>query len=497
MSVEHHDIAVIGSGFSGLGMAIGLRREGYEDFVVLERAETLGGTWRDNHYPGCTCDVPTPLYSFSFAPNPDWSHFYARSGELRAYLERCAEEFGVRSRIRFRAGVKAAAWREAEQRWHLVLEDGRELTARVVIGGFGGLTQAAWPAIPGIEEFSGELMHSADWDHDVPLKGRRVGVIGTGASAVQLIPHVAAKAGHTTVFQRTPGWVFPKLDRRFSALEKRIFRRFPVTLRALREMVFWFGESVAFGIVKRPGAMRLIEAVARAQRRFQVRDPELRRKLRPGYRAGCKRMLVTNDFYPALARPDVHLVTEGIDRIEPGGVVTGGGEMHELDVLVCATGFDLQESFTRISIAGRDGLTVEGAWAASGFEAHRGTMVSGFPNLMILCGPNTGTGSTSQVYMIEAQIGYALEALRAMRESRAAEVEVTAEAQASYNAWIDERMKPTVWLTGGCNSWYLQDGHNGTLYPNWSSDFARRMRKFRPHEHRMAPARTAEPVAAA
>lgn len=493
--MRHHDIVVVGTGFAGLGMAIELKRAGREDFVVLERADAVGGTWRDNHYPGCGCDVPTPLYSYSFAPNPDWSYFYARYDELRDYLEDCTDHFGVRPHIRFSTEVVAAEWQEREQRWRLALSDGSEITARLVIGGFGGLNQPAEPDIPGLESFAGARMHSAGWDHDVPLEGKRVGVIGTGASAVQIVPEVARSAARLHVFQRTPAWVFPKIDRRFSRLEKRMFRRFPATQRLLRRAVFWFSESVAFPIVKQPRASRVLELVALSHMRRQVRDPALRARLRPSYRAGCKRMLPSNGFYPALGRDNVELVTAGIERVEENGVRTADGELHALDVLVSATGFDLEKAFEGVHLTGRGGITIQEKWA-EGFAAHRGTMVHGFPNLMFLSGPNTGTGSTSQVYMIQAQIRYVMEALRAMDEHGAAELEVTDAAYDSYQEWLWERMQKTVWLTGGCNSWYLQGAGRGSgvLYPDWSSSFRRRMQSFRPDEHDLSPARAPEPL---
>ena len=481
-AVEHHDIVVVGTGFAGLGMAIELERHGYRDFVVLERAAEVGGTWRANHYPGCACDVPTALYSFSFAPNPEWSHFFSRHEEIRDYMRDCAIDFGVQERIRFGADLLASKWDDEAQLWRLRLADGSELSARVVIGGFGGLSEPADPDVPGLDSFAGPRMHSADWDHAVDLDGKRIGVIGTGASAIQIVPQIAKRAGRVDVYQRTPAWIFPKLDRRFSRLEKWVFRRFPIAQRALRGSVFAFGEAVGFGIFKRPGALRLLEAIGNVHRRLQVRDPEVRRKLTPGYRAGCKRMLVSSDFYPAFNRDNVDLVTDAIERVEPEGIRTATGELRELDVLVCATGFDLPAALSRVAATGRDGLTLAEAWA-DGFKAHKGTMISGFPNLMLLSGPNSGTGSTSQVFMIEAQIAYVLAALRAMRERGAAVVEPTAEAQAAYNEWIDGRMGSTVWLTG-CDSWYLDEsGRSPVLYPDYSSLYRRRLREFDLGEH--------------
>ncbi len=486
--LPHHQVAIVGSGFAGLGMAIALRRAGFDDFVVLERSGSVGGTWRDNHYPGCGCDVPTPLYSYSFAPNPNWSHLYARAEEIRSYMEDCADRFEVRGHIRFGAAVSGGAWDQERQRWVIELDGRAALSAGFLVGGFGGLNRTSYPDIPGLEDFHGALFHSADWDHDVPLEGKRVGVIGTGASAVQLIPEVAKTAHKVTVFQRTPAWVVPKLDRRMTRLERRLFAALPLTQKALRGLIFAITESVGVAITRYPRLLAAGEAWARWHMRRAIADPELRAKLTPGYRLGCKRILPSNDFYPALARENVELVTEGIERVEGSTLLTRDGQAHDLDVLVCASGFRIEQVFEELSVSGRAGRTLAQAWAG-GMEAHRGTTVAGFPNLALLSGPNTGTGSTSQVYMIEAQIHYVLQMLRKLHDHGAATIEPRVEAQARYNAWLAQRMKRTVWLTGGCNSWYLsEDGVNRTLYPGLSSEFWRSLRAVREHEYVIEPA---------
>lgn len=489
-----HEIVIVGSGFSGLGAAIKLKEAGRDDFVVLERADGLGGTWRDNTYPGCGCDVPTPLYSYSFAPNPEWSHFYAKQDEIRAYMEDCADRFGVRPHLRFGAEVVGAAWEDDEQRWRIRLAGGKELTARLIIGGVGGLTRPRFPEIEGLEDFAGPLVHSAAWDSSVDLEGKRLAVIGTGASSIQLTPQVANVAEHVDVFQRTPPWIFPKVDVEFGRLAKAIFRRVPLTQRVLRAAIFWFSEAIAYPLTRRPALTRGLEWVGRAHLRRQVPDPELRAKLTPDYAAGCKRMLPSNNYLPSLTRDNVELVTEPIERITAAGVVTADGTEHPADVLICSTGFDISGHVTEVDFRGRGGIAIADAWA-DGIKAHRGTMVAGFPNLMLLSGPNTGTGSTSQIYMIEAQIGYVLRALDAMEAEGAAVVEARADAQQRYNDWIEESMKGTVWLSG-CGSWYLDEtGHNRVLYPGFSSQFARSLSKFRTGEHILEPARAPAPVA--
>jgi cation diffusion facilitator CzcD-associated flavoprotein CzcO len=493
--LEHHRVVVVGSGFAGLGMAVALKREGIEDFVVLERSDGLGGTWHDNEYPGCGCDVPTPLYSFSFAPNPNWSRFYARREEIRAYMEEVADRFGLRPHLRFGAELTGGRWDEAAARWLGEINGEDAMTANFVVGGFGGLNRPAFPDIPGIDEFEGALFHSARWDHSVPLEGRRVGVIGTGASAIQLVPQVARVAEQVTVFQRTPPWIVPKLDRAIGRREQALYARLPAVQRVVRGIVFAVTEGVGVAITRAPALMRIGEVWSRRHMRKAVEDPELRAKLTPAYRLGCKRILPSNDYYPALVRPNVELVTDGIERVTREGVITRDGAEHRLDALVCSTGFRIEEVFSRMNIRGRDGVTLTETWA-DGISAHRGTTVTGFPNLAILSGPNTGTGSTSQVYMIEAQIHYVIELLRAMEREGAGSVEVRPEAQAAYNDWIQAQMQRTVWLRGGCTSWYLDDrGVNTTLYPGPSSSFWRSLRRVRLEEYELTPAPASVPDA--
>jgi len=408
---------------------------------------------------------------------------YASWNEIRDYLEDCTDRFGVRPHIRFGAEMQTATWIDELQHWELQVANGATYTARVLVGGFGGLNRPSFPDIEGLSEFEGEVFHSAAWRDDVPLSGRRVGVIGTGASAIQLIPHVAEQAGHLDVFQRTAPWIMPKIDRAVPKLERRLYRRLPIIQKALRGAIFTITESLAYPITKDQRLLRPLEAQGRAHLARQIKEPELRRKLAPGFRLGCKRILFSNNYYPALARPNVDVVTDSIARVTPSGVVTADGVEHELDVLVCSTGFSIGEAFSAMDIRGRDGRTLNDTWA-NGLQAHRGTTVAGFPNLLILSGPNTGTGSTSQVYMFESQIRYALNALAQMDAAGYATMDVRVSAQTEYNRQLDEHMAHTVWLRGGCNSWYLDDqGRNGTLYPGFSSAFRRSLRKLRLDEY--------------
>ncbi len=488
MSPPHHDTAIVGSGFGGLGMAIELRRSGRDDFVILEREEGLGGTWRANSYPGCACDVPAPYYSFSFAPKPDWSRLYAPHHEIRDYLEDCADRFGVRSRIRFGSEVTAADWDEAAQRWRIEVGGEPALTARNLVAAPGPLARPAYPEIDGIGEFAGPWFHSSEWDHDVDLEGARVAVIGTGASAIQIVPQIAPKAAHVDVYQRTAPWVLPKPDRPIPRALQELFRRVPLTQRGLRGTIWALQEWMGLGNTVSRAFTRPLEVRGRRAIAAAISDPELRRKVTPDFAIGCKRVLLANDWYPALARDDVGLVTDGIERITADGLRAADGAERPADVIVFSTGFHATDPLGSLRIKGRAGAELTETWR-DGMEAHRGTTIAGFPNFFIIPGPNTGTGHTSQVFMIEAQIRYVLAALRRMDERGAAAVEPTLAAQTEWNAKLQRRMKGTVWVAGGCTSWYLDaNGKNTTLWPSTSLSFRRALASIDDGEHRFEPA---------
>ena len=494
MNLPHHDVVIVGAGFAGLGMAIELSRAGRDDFVVLEQADALGGTWRANHYPGCACDVPTPYYSFSFAPKPDWSRFYAPHDEIRAYLEDCAERFDVRPRLRCNAEVTALHWQDSQQRWEVEVNGERSLTARVVVAAPGGLSRPAYPDLEGLGDFTGPWFHSAEWDHSVDMQGARVAVIGTGASAIQFIPQLAREASHIDVFQRTAPWVLPKPDRRISAAEQRLYRRVPAAAAAMRGLVWAAQEWMGLGNTVHQRLTRPLEAVGRMSIRRSIDDPELRERLTPDFAIGCKRLLLANDWYPTLALPCVEVVTERLERITERGLLTARGEERPADVIVFGTGFRATDPLGELPIVGRGGVSLAERWR-DGMEAHRGTTISGLPNFFLMPGPNTGTGHTSQVFMIEAQIRHAIALLRQMDESGARVVEPRAEAQAAFNARLHRRMERTVWLRGGCTSWYLDaNGRNTTLWPYSSLRFRRELRTIDAREFRFEPAREPEPA---
>lgn len=472
------DILIIGTGFGGIGAAIRFEQAGFSDLLLLERASALGGTWRDNHYPGAACDVESHLYSFSFEPNAGWSHVFARQGEIRAYMERCVDKYGVRSRIRFDSEVVRAVFDEAAKRWSVTTARGDAYSARVLVSACGGLSNPARPDIPGLAQFRGKVFHSARWQDDYPLDGRRVAVIGTGASAIQIIPEIAPRALRLDVYQRTPPWVIPRQDRPIGAAEKALYARAPALQRLVREGIFWKRELFGIGFFKDPRINKLGQRLATRNIARGVKDAELRKKVLPSYVMGCKRILLSNDYYPALARPNVDLVTEPIAEVRAGSIVTKDGREREIDALVLATGFEAAEQLAPFEVIGRGGRTLDDAWRG-GSEAYRGTTVSGFPNAFLIVGPNTGLGHGSMITMIEAQIEYIVGALGHMRERGVASLEVKPEDQRAYNDAIHARLEKTVWATGGCVSWYrTRSGKNTTLWPGFMYEFKKQMRAF-------------------
>ncbi|MDV6014666.1 NAD(P)/FAD-dependent oxidoreductase [Haloechinothrix sp. LS1_15] len=491
----HTDIVVIGSGFSGLGTAIRLKRAGWSDFVVLERNPGLGGTWHDNTYPNCGCDVPSHLYSFSFAPKPDWSRTYSGQPEIRRYLAACAERFGIVDHIRFGCEVHSASWDDRRGAWRVVTGSGT-VVARVLIAGMGPLSEPRYPSIPGLDRFRGTIFHSARWNHEHDLRGEQVASIGTGASAIQYVPAIAPEVDQLYVFQRTAPWVVPHTDRRINGFEQRVFRNIPLLQRLVRAGVYIGREALVPGFVKEPRLMHALEWVASHHMRRQLRDPELRRKATPDYTIGCKRILPSNDWYPTLQRPNVELVTDPVAEIRPRSIVTGDGTERAVDTIIFGTGFHVTDMPAARRLYGRHGMRLDAAFRG-GPRAYLGTTVAGFPNLFLLLGPNTGLGHSSMVYMIESQIDHVLAALEAIHRRGAHTIEVRGQVQDTFNRWVDEAMVATVWQTG-CASWYLDaTGRNPTLWPDWTWRYRRSARRFDPADYELtirSPA--ASPVAA-
>jgi cation diffusion facilitator CzcD-associated flavoprotein CzcO len=466
---------VVGAGFSGICAGIQLRKAGIHDFVILEKADRVGGTWRENTYPGAACDVPSHLYSFSFEPNPQWSRAYGKQAEILAYLEHCATKYELRPHLQFGHAVKEARFDEAAGLWRVVTNRGT-FDARALLLGNGALHVPALPDIPGLADFTGTQFHSARWNHDADLAGKRVAVIGTGASAIQFVPQIAKQAGTLHVFQRTPPWIVPKIDRVMSERERWALEHVPAAHWLRRTGLYWKAESRVLGFAYAPKLLALAEKLVLRDLARQVPDPELRAKLTPGYRLGCKRVLISNDYYPALQRPNVELVTDRIERITPRGVRTVDGSEREVDVLILGTGFTVTQYLSKVHIVGKDGVTLDDAWRTS-LRNYLGISISGFPNLCLLMGPNTGLGHNSMIFMIEAQARYAARAVATLRDRKLSYLDVRPEAEAAFRAQLARKMENTVWTTG-CSSWYQTPDGEVFLWPSASVDYWWRTRKL-------------------
>ncbi|MFI7481604.1 flavin-containing monooxygenase [Kocuria sp. M1R5S2] len=477
------DVIIIGTGFSGLAMGTRLKRAGFDDFLLLERAAAIGGTWRDNTYPGAACDIQSHLYSYSFRPNPDWSRVYAGQSEILQYLEDTADEEGLRGHIRFRHEVSAATWDDETARW-TVVAGGHSFSCRILVTASGHLSDPKIPELPGIGEFRGTIFHSARWDHSADLRGKRVGVVGTGASAIQIVPAIAPEAEHVTVFQRSAPYVIPRVDREYSDVEKQMFRKVPAKAQELRDELFWWNESRFPQRRLVPDFLAQIRALADRHRQQQISDPELMRKVTPDYEVGCKRILISNDWYPALERDDVSLETSLIERMTPDGAVLTDGREEPLDVLVLSTGFEASDLPIAYRIFGRGGRSLAGHWAEAGEQAYACTTVTGFPNLFVMLGPNTGLGAGSIIFMVETQAQYILEAVGYMTANGVRSLEVPRSAEEHYARSLVERSEGTVWVSGGCKSWYLdRNGRLTTLWPDFMTEFRRENGSFRPEAY--------------
>jgi cation diffusion facilitator CzcD-associated flavoprotein CzcO len=472
------DVLVVGAGFSGLCLAIRFKAAGL-NHLVLEQADDLGGTWRDNTYPGAACDVPSNLYCFSFAPNPDWTRVFPPQPEIEAYLHRTAGKFGVDDSFRFGKRVTGAAFNAARGCWRVEVNAGEEVFfARSLVIATGGLSRPRLPDIPGIEGFGGTVFHTARWRHDVDLAGKRVGLIGTGASAVQVVPEIAPDVARLTVFQRTASWVLPKHDGPVPAARRARYRRWPILQKFVRWLSFWRHDARAIAFTRAPWLLKWLRPVFLLPLHRQVRDPVLRRQLTPNFLLGCKRVLLSNEFYPALCRDNVTLVTDTIERITPRGIRMADGKDHRLDVIIACTGFHAAEAGVPFPVTGREGHDLNAVWVDAA-TAYLGTTVHGFPNLFLMTGPNTGLGHNSVIGIIEAQAGHVLAALAELSRRPGAAMDVRADVQRAYNVQLQSRLARTVWNTGGCSSWYLtRGGINTTLWPDFSAVFYRRLGRF-------------------
>jgi cation diffusion facilitator CzcD-associated flavoprotein CzcO len=478
----HVRVAIIGAGLSGIGAGIRLRQAGVTSFVILERATAVGGTWRDNTYPGCACDVPSHLYSFSFAPNPDWSYSFSRQPEIWRYIEDVTDRYGMRGHLALGTEVIRADWEAGPARWRLQTSRG-ELTADVLVPASGPLSEPSLPDVPGLADFAGEVFHSARWNHDYDIEGKRVAVVGTGASAIQIVPSIQPEVKRLVLFQRTPAWVVPRRDRRITAFEKRMYRQVPVTQRLARLGIYISRESLVGGFTKHPAVLRAAQRMALRHLSTSVSDPELRARLTPDYVMGCKRILISNDFYPALQRPNVQVVASGLAKVDGNTLTAKDGTSCEVDAIILATGFHAVDAPIADRVYGADGISLARAWNGD-MRALRGTTIAGFPNLCMIVGPNTGLGHNSMIYMIESQLNYIVDYLATLDRAGAAALDTKPGAQQSWCDDIERRMASTVWATGGCVSWYLNAaGRNPTLWPRSTIRFRRATRHVDPAEY--------------
>jgi len=488
---EHspHRVVVIGAGFGGIGMAVALQQAGIDDFLILDRGDDLGGIWRDNTYPGLCCDVPSALYSFSFWPWR-WSRRFPPRQEILDYLRALSDDRGLGPHLRLRSGVAAAEFDERRALWNLTLEDGGTLQATAVVSAVGQLSRPALPDIPGRDDFAGPSWHSARWDHSVDLTGRRVAVVGTGASAIQFVPEIAKDAAHVDIYQRSAPYILPKSDRAYGDAEQVLRDRVLAVRQADRLRTFLYGELLTSGFVVSQKLLAAPKLLWRRQLDTQITDPQLRSQCIPDYVMGCKRVLFSDDWYPTLVRPNVDLVTDPIERIAPDGVVTAGGTVRPADVIIYGTGFQTLDFLAPMSVTGLGGQRLREAWH-DGAEAYLGITVSGFPNFFMLYGPNTNLGGNSIIYMLEGQIGYVADALAALEEEGLDWIDVRPEVQTAFNAWVAAASRSSVWESG-CRNWYTTaSGRNTNNWPVQTFLYRRRVRRFDLGRYRAMPRRPA------
>ncbi|KPQ01607.1 NAD(P)/FAD-dependent oxidoreductase [Marinobacter sp. HL-58] len=479
-------LLIIGTGFGGLGMAIQLKKAGIHSFLMLEKANAVGGTWRDNTYPGAACDVQSHLYSFSFEPKHDWSRKFGLQPEILGYMQHCVEKYDLAGHIRFGKEVASAVFDETENTWTVTTTDGDSFRADIVVTATGQLNQPAWPDIPGLESFTGRMFHSARWDHDYDLNGKNVAVIGTGASAIQFVPEIVPRVKSLSLFQRSAAWVLPKPDRSFHRWEQALFRRIPAWDRLYRYLIYWKNESRALAFTR---FSSLLEIFAWQAKRFagsEVNNPEKLRQLIPDYKIGCKRILISNDWYRAVDQAHVNLVTTDIERVTENGVMTTDGALHKVDAIIMGTGFAASEFLSPMSITGRHGMSLNQAWA-DGSEAYKGITVSGFPNLFILYGPNTNLAHNSIVYMLESQIRYVLSCIDSLRTTPGTAMDVRPDRLRAFSATVQEKLQRSVW-DSGCQSWYLdKNGRNTVNWPGFTFTYRKATRQVDPDDYVFLP----------
>ncbi len=480
VQIEHHHIAIIGSGFSGIAMARYLKKSGREDFTIFEKGDDVGGTWRDNTYPGIACDVPSNLYSFSFALNPDWSRSYSGGWEINNYIRETAKKLDILKHIRFGDAITSAAWDDEAGIWRCESQQG-PFTADFLIGAMGPLSEPQIPELPGIEKFKGRTFHSQQWDHDYDLAGKRVAVVGTGASAIQFVPQIQPEVAELHLYQRTAPWILPRSERSLTKFEHKLYRFFPPAQKLVRGAVYSMLEMRVVAFVKQSWIMSLAEPLAKLNIRRHIKDKELRKKVTPNFRIGCKRILMANNYYPALAQDNVEVITHGVTEVRENSIVAADGTEREVDAIIWGTGFHVTDNPEWDNIYGRDGRSLTETWAPTGMRSYLGTLVPNFPNTFLIIGPNTGLGHNSMVYMIESNVEYIISVLDHVERAGARDVEVAESTVETFEEDIVRRSRGTVWTTGGCDSWYLDSsGRNTVLWPDFTFRFRKLCRSFEP-----------------
>lgn len=469
-------IIIIGTGFGGLAAAIRLKQEGENDFIILERDDDVGGVWRDNNYPGCACDVESHLYSLSFAPNPNWSQKFSGQAEIFAYLKDTAKRFDLLQHIRFRHEVTRMDWHETTGEWVINTTKG-EFRSQLVVAAFGALSDPAIPKLKGLENFNGQVFHSATWPKDFDPKGKRVAVVGTGASAIQFIPAIQPDVDYMHVFQRTPAWVVPRNDGPINPIMKKLYRHLPLFQKVARLKIYGLRELLVMGF-RNPKYMKIVQKQGLKNMRDAIKDPELLAKVTPNYTIGCKRILLSDNYYPALAQPNVGVITSAIKEVTANSVVAADGSQCKVDTIIFGTGFQVQDPPLAHHAYGKKGRSLAENWAGSP-EAYAGTTVAGFPNLFVLQGPNTGIGHSSVIYMMEAQVEHIIKVVKYMNKRNIEIIEPSESAQQQYVDKMERSMHGTVWTSGGCDSWYLdKTGRNSTLWPGFTFAFHRLVSKL-------------------
>lgn len=486
-------VGIVGAGFAGLVAALRLKKSGRDSFVIFERASEVGGTWRDNIYPGCACDVASPLYSFAGEPNPDWSKQYSEQPEILNYIKGVVDKRGLQKHIRFNADIVEAKFMTEEGCWLVSDRQGKRCRVAVLLLAMGPLNRVHIPQFEELQKFSGKHFHSAQWDSSCELKGKKVAVIGTGASAIQIVPSIAPKVSQLTVLQRTPAWISFRNNKKVSAFSKYLYRRFPRLQKLHRDAIYWTNEFIGLGFIGNKRVNSLMAWLSLRKLIKEVKNPEIRKKLTPNYMIGCKRILRSDDFYPTFNRPNVSLVTDCIKHFTEKGFVTEDGQEHQLDAVIFATGFVAADINFYTKVIGREGQDLTEEWKKKGAEAYLGTTVAGYPNLAIMLGPNTGLGHNSVILMMEAQMNYIMQYLAYLEKNgEGSYLDVKKTIQQVYNKRIQSQFKGTVW-TSGCHSWYMNaQGKNTTLYPRLPLDFRKETNKFYPQAYQLMQPTTKE-----